>query len=82
MKCKDCSRRAAAGKRRCKACSKVHSQRERARRDARRNAGLCVVCGEDAVTEADHVLTLCELHRQHYVQRDAARRLALKETPP
>lgn len=83
IKCKDCARPPAPGKRRCKRCAKVHNQRETARREARRVAGLCLVCGADAATdEADHVLTLCQKHRQHYVERDAARRLALKETPP
>lgn len=74
--CKDCSCHPLPGKRRCAPCGKAHSEREAARREARRRAGLCVVCGTVAELDDEGApMTLCRRHRLAY----ETRRLAQKQ---
>lgn len=74
-RCKDCSNLPLPGKRRCQSCADTHSAREHERRELRRKKGLCVVCGEPAVTirEGRKVkkMSLCDAHRLAYEVRRA-----------
>lgn len=71
--CKDCSDPAESGKVRCARCAEFHSIREAARREARRLAGSCIVCGEAAVVDVDGVLLAhCDEHRHYYAVRRVA----------
>lgn len=70
-RCRDCAQPAEDGAARCAVCAKVHARREKVRRDARRAAGRCVVCGERAARSGGVVLTLCPEHREYYRARKA-----------
>ena len=74
--CQECKRKPVPGKRRCKRCAQNHNLREAARRDERRRAGLCVVCGATAVIdEHGEPMSLCDEHRLRYeVRREAAKK--------
>jgi hypothetical protein len=79
-RCKDCKRKALPGRRRCKRCAKVHSEREAARKEARRRAGECVYCGAPAVVGDDgNPKTLCKVHEEFYEARRVAKKRAGKK---
>lgn len=74
-KCKDCRRVPPKGARRCAACAKKHADTERARRELRRQRGLCVVCGDEGFVDESGVRqSLCCRHRERLEER----RLALR----
>lgn len=64
------------GKRRCREHTDLHNLREAKRREDRRRAGACTVCGKPAVVDEDgEAMKLCDEHRAAY----AVRRLAEKK---
>lgn len=74
--CQECSSPPEPGSRRCRTCKDHHNLREAARRQARRDAGLCVRCGETAVVDDDgEPMSYCDGCRA----ANDARRLALKK---
>jgi len=73
-KCKDCRRVPPKGARRCAACAKRHTETERARRELRRQQGLCVVCGAEAFVVEGVKQSLCAEHRERLELRRAALR--------
>lgn len=73
--CQDCSAAPLPGGRRCQVCKDLHNLREAARREERRELGLCVPCGKPAVKDDDGVpMRYCDDCRA----KNDARRLALK----
>lgn len=78
-KCHDCRRLARPGRRRCAVCAKAHAAREMERRNARREQGRCVICGEPGYQDDEGTQTLCQRHREAFEERRAARR-AVGET--
>lgn len=76
LTCQECGALPKPGSVRCESCQEHHSLREAARRQARRDAGLCVRCGKRAVVDDDgEPMAYCDAHRAE----NDARRLALKK---
>lgn len=64
-----CAGQAERGRLMCDNCRLIHNQREAERRAARKDKGLCVVCGAKASKSGSHVLTHCKAHREYYNDR-------------
>ena len=54
---------------RCDPCRKAHNARETARRQARKAARRCTVCGRKAARVGGQALTTCPTHREYYATR-------------
>lgn len=67
-RCKDCASEDLVGAR-CKACRAAHNEREANRREARRKAARCTVCGAKAVLVDGAPLATCKVHREYYRAR-------------
>lgn len=82
--CWDCSSPPLPDARRCRSCNDAHNERERERRRVRREAGLCVVCGDPAVRDAEgRFMSLCDEHRRAYeVKREQDKRRRNGEAVP
>jgi len=64
--CHECSAAPEPGKRRCAEHLAAAREREAERREARKDAGKCVVCGERALKGK----TLCTKHAEYYRRRN------------
>lgn len=60
------------GSPRCENCRLIHNERERTRRQARRQACRCTVCGSKAVKVNGIALSTCAVHREYYSERARA----------
>jgi hypothetical protein len=57
---------------RCEPCRQAHNARETARRQARKDACRCTVCGAKAARVGGQSLTTCPTHRAYYAERARA----------
>jgi hypothetical protein len=83
--CQECASAPLPGKRRCAVHTELHNLREAARREERRRAGACTVCGEPAELDDDgEPMSLCHDHRKAYAVRRLAekKRAKLRERRP
>lgn len=70
LACQDCANPPRKGQRRCNDCRERHNARERGRREARKLARLCSVCGDKATEdESGEVLATCAVHREYFRRR-------------
>lgn len=69
-----CTGKPKRGELRCKVCKELHNARERERRQSRKAAALCTVCGAEAAKVNGVSLGTCQAHREYFAERAQAAR--------